>query len=78
VLKGARPLLHEVSVIELELSLTHNFLEAPLLDEVFAFLTASGFSVVALEQNHRDDETTGQALMVDGIFRSGAREGTER
>ncbi|MET7286383.1 FkbM family methyltransferase [Streptomyces sp. NPDC005573] len=70
VLKGAGPFLDRVALLELELPLADLHHEAPTLDDMLNFLTARGFSVVALEQNHSGDDATGQMLMIDGIFRS--------
>ncbi|MEU4565464.1 FkbM family methyltransferase [Micromonospora sp. NPDC023956] len=69
VLEGAGPVLDRVALLELELPLVAVHQDAPTLTEMLSFLTERGFSAVALEQNHRGDEATGQMLMVDGIFR---------
>jgi FkbM family methyltransferase len=68
VLSGGLLVLDAVSMIELEISLAPTYTGAPLLDEILAFVTENGFSALALEQNHEDDETTGQMMMIDGIF----------
>lgn len=70
VLEGAGPFLDRIALLELELSLVEMHHDAPAFADVLNFLTARGFSVVALEQNHSGDNATGQMLMVDGIFRS--------
>jgi FkbM family methyltransferase len=69
VLRGAGAVLRDVAFMELELSLGDTFLGAPLIQDVLAFLSDQGFSVLALEQNHADEYDTGQMYMVDGIFR---------
>ncbi|GAB3501172.1 FkbM family methyltransferase [Amycolatopsis cihanbeyliensis] len=75
VLKGAGPVLDRIALLELELPLVAIHHEAPTLTEMLNFLTERGFSPVALEQNHSGDETTGQMLLVDGIFRSSTSDG---
>ncbi|MFE0177192.1 FkbM family methyltransferase [Streptomyces sp. NPDC059002] len=70
VLEGAGPILDRITLLELELSLVDMHHEAPPFGDVLSFLDARGFSVVALEQNHSGDDTTGQMLMIDGIFRA--------
>ncbi|GAA1935395.1 FkbM family methyltransferase [Kitasatospora viridis] len=72
VLRGAGPVLDQVALLELELPLVPMHHGAPTFGEMLDFLTARGFSMVALEQNHSGDDTTGQMLMIDGIFRSGS------
>ncbi|MFE3579866.1 FkbM family methyltransferase [Streptomyces vinaceus] len=70
VLNGAGPVLDRIALLELELPLAPLHHEAPTFNDMLNFLTDHGFSVVALEQNHSGDDTTGQMLMIDGIFRS--------
>lgn len=69
VLRGAGPVLGDVSFLELELSLAPSFGDAPLIQELLTFVDGRGFSVFAFELNHGDDHTTGQMLVIDGIFR---------
>ncbi|WP_405775494.1 FkbM family methyltransferase [Streptomyces sp. NBC_01390] len=69
VLKGAGPLLDRVALLELELPLVDMHHDVPTFGDMLNFLTARGFSMVALEQNHSGDDETGQMLMIDGIFR---------
>lgn len=68
VLEGAGPYLDHVALLELELPLVPMHRDAPSLTDMLTFLTARGFSPVALEQNHSGVDT-GQMLVVDGIFR---------
>jgi FkbM family methyltransferase len=70
VLKGVGPSLDCIAMLELELPMVSMYCDAPTFQEILGFLVGRGFSIVALEQNHRGDESTGQMLMVDGIFRS--------
>ncbi|MFE7275848.1 FkbM family methyltransferase [Streptomyces sp. NPDC057623] len=70
VLEGAGPLLDRIALLELELPLADMHHDAPTFVDMLNFLTARGFSVVALEQNHSGDDATGRMLMIDGIFRS--------
>jgi FkbM family methyltransferase len=70
VLQGAGPVLRSIALLELELPLVALHHDAPTLTDMLSFLTEQGFAPVALEQNHRGDEATGQMLMIDGIFRS--------
>jgi FkbM family methyltransferase len=72
ILEGADSMLSEITVMELELSLTTAFAGAPLITDVLDFLIPRGFSVVAFEQNHSDVLGTAQMYMVDGIFRNSA------
>lgn len=69
VLEGAGPVLGRVALLELELPLVALHHNVPTLAEILSFLEDQRFSTVALEQNHRGDEVTGQMLMIDGIFR---------
>lgn len=69
VLAGAVPILSKVRYIELEMSVTEMYKNAPLFHEYLPLLLDLGFHTVALEQNHGDDPDTGQMMMVDGIFR---------
>ncbi|MEU0990676.1 FkbM family methyltransferase [Streptomyces sp. NPDC005953] len=69
-LRGAGTLLDQVSLIELEISLVRLYQGAPIFEEVVSYLAERGFSAVALEQNGGDEESSGQMLMIDGIFRS--------
>ncbi|EWC64463.1 hypothetical protein UO65_0070 [Actinokineospora spheciospongiae] len=74
VLEGAGPHLDDLALLELELPLVAVHRGAPSFCDILDFLTERGFDIIALEQNHRGDETTGQMLMLDGLFRSsGAR-----
>ncbi|MEY8042197.1 FkbM family methyltransferase [Saccharopolyspora cebuensis] len=70
VLEGAGPVLDHIALLELELPLVAMHHDAPTFGDVLNFLTARGFSVVALEQNHSGDDVTGQMLMIDAIFRA--------
>ncbi|MEU5212376.1 FkbM family methyltransferase [Streptomyces sp. NPDC020742] len=70
VLEGAGPVLDHIALLEVELSLVDMHHGAPTFREVLNFLSGRGFSAVALEQNHSGDDTTGQMLMIDGIFRA--------
>jgi FkbM family methyltransferase len=70
VLEGAATILDQVAVIELELSLVPAYVGAPVLLDVVRFLAERGFSILALEQNLGDDETTGQQFMADALFRA--------
>nr|BAI53084.1 putative O-methyltransferase [Streptomyces griseus] len=70
VLEGSGPVLDRIALLELELSLVDMHHGAPAFHEVINFLSGRGFSPVALEQNHNGDDTTGQMLMLDGIFRA--------
>nr|AKC92641.1 putative O-methyltransferase [Amycolatopsis sp. SANK 60206] len=72
VLEGTGEFLDQITLVEVELPLIGMHHDTPTFLDVLNFLTARGFSTVALEQNHRGDETTGQMLIVDGIFRSRA------
>ncbi|MFJ2193852.1 FkbM family methyltransferase [Kitasatospora sp. NPDC087861] len=78
VLEGAGPILDRIALLELELSLADMHEDAPAFPDVLNFLTARGFSVVALEQNHKGDEATGHMLMIDGIFRRGELTASQR
>ena len=69
VLRGARAVLSEVSLVELEISVAPNFSGGPRLEEVLHALDEAGFDLVAVEQNHGDLED-GRMLMVDGVFRN--------
>ncbi|MET9259847.1 FkbM family methyltransferase [Amycolatopsis sp. NPDC004079] len=69
VLRGARSVLPEVSLVELEISIAPNFRGGPRLGEVLHALDGFGFDLVAVEQNHGDLED-GRMLMVDGVFRN--------
>jgi len=66
-LRGAEMALSHVAVVEAELSLVPNYVGAPLLPEVIAFLDQRGFKTLTLENNHASDHD-GQTGMVDGIF----------
>jgi FkbM family methyltransferase len=68
VLRGANSVLKDLSYMELELSFAPVYSGAPLFGEVFAFASAHGFDVFAIEQTHGDDSASGQMLMGDGIF----------
>jgi hypothetical protein len=69
VLEGAGSFLDRIALLELELQLVNMYHEAPTFNDMLNFLAGRGFSVVALEQNHSGDDSTGQMLMLDGIFR---------
>ncbi|MGW7514195.1 FkbM family methyltransferase [Streptomyces sp. NPDC054796] len=69
-LEGAGTVLSRIALLEVELSLVDMHHGAPTFREVLNFLNDHGFSAVALEQNHSGDDTTGQMLMIDGIFRA--------
>lgn len=73
VLRGAADLLPKIALVELEISIAPMFEGGPLLPDVVAFLTGRGFDIVALEPNGGVDASTGQMLMMDGVFRRRAR-----
>lgn len=66
-LKGATASLSRIRLIQAELSLAPLYDNAPLFDEVIAFLKARNFELFTLMPGFRDDET-GQMLQADGIF----------
>jgi FkbM family methyltransferase len=70
VLRAAGNALQTVQFVEAELHVTPMYRGAPTLDRVLAFMLSNGFGIVALEHNGGDDSTTGQMLMVDGVFRN--------
>lgn len=70
VLEGAAPVLDRITLLELELPLVPMHHGAATLEQMLGFLSSHGFAPLALEQNHRGDDSTGQMLMLDGIFRS--------
>ena len=67
VLQSAEKVLKQAVVIELELSLTPVYEGGTLINEMFDFLTISGFKLASLEHVF-SDPLTGNVLQVDGIF----------
>jgi FkbM family methyltransferase len=67
VLFGAKKVLHEISVIQLELSLAPLYEGQTLYEETFHFLNESGFELYRLEPGFSDGNS-GRMLQMDGIF----------
>ncbi|MBC2902397.1 FkbM family methyltransferase [Streptomyces cupreus] len=70
VLEGAGAVLDQIAFLELELSLVPTYVGAPLIGEILRFVEDRGFATVALEGIQGDDHSTGQMLMLNGIFRN--------
>lgn len=67
VLKGAENSLARIATVQLEMSLVPLYQGGLLLNEMCAFLSGKGYTLVALE-NGFSDPASGQLLQVDGVF----------
>ena len=67
VLKGAEKSLKMIHTVQMEMSLVCLYEGEMLFDELYSFMKAKGFSLVAILPGFADKET-GQLLQVDGIF----------
>ena len=67
VLKGAENSLARIGTVQLEMSLVPLYEGGLLLNEMCAFLSGKGYTLVALE-NGFSDPASGQLLQVDGVF----------
>jgi len=70
VLDGARCSLPKVQAVQVEMSLIPLYAGQLLFAELFEYLTACGFAMVALEPVFIDP-ASGEVLQFDGIFRRG-------
>lgn len=73
-LKGARDLLKQVYVIDIELSLDSLYEGQPSFIEIIEFLESEGFTAVSFE-NGFIDPRNGHALQVDAVFLRKTRPG---
>jgi FkbM family methyltransferase len=67
VLNGAKRSLSFIDTIQMEMSLVQLFEGEPLFNEMYAYMTSEGYSLVEIENGFADGRT-GQLLQVDGIF----------
>lgn len=67
VLRGAEATLDRVVVLDVELSQTLLYEEAPLVDEVVAYLAERGYALLGTEPAYVHPRT-GETLQVNGLF----------
>jgi len=67
VLRGAEPVLTQIKVVQLEISLQPLYDQGMELDETLAYFAARGYKLVGLEPGFYNKET-GHQLQVDGVF----------
>ncbi len=66
-LKGALTILHEVRIIQAELSFVRLYENGPLFHDIVSFLEERGFEIYNIMPAFKDGNT-GRLLQVDGIF----------
>lgn len=67
VLRGAESVLHEISTIQMEMSLVPLYEGQVLFDELYGYMTNKGYKMVAILPGF-SRQSSGQMLQVDGIF----------
>jgi len=67
VLKGAMKSLRNIDTVQMEMSLIPLYEGEMLFNELYNYMTAMGYSLVAIEPGF-SDKKTGQLLQVDGVF----------